>query len=81
MGGYLDWREAYWILHRISMQMPIRARFVSQDLLNAEALMEQYIEAHNVNPFSAKLCFSRNYGGCHNFISPYYLDWGSIDYK
>ncbi|CAL8103378.1 unnamed protein product [Calicophoron daubneyi] len=81
MGGYLDWREAYRVLSRVAEKLPFRARFVSQELLEAETRIEAYIAAKNVNPFTnVRHVLAHNYGGCRDFISPYYMEWGTTKY-
>ncbi|CAH8450322.1 unnamed protein product [Schistosoma turkestanicum] len=81
LGGYLNWREAYRILVRAADKLPFRARFISQELLDTESQIEAYIKEKNVNPFSEPgYALAHNYAGCRSFISPYYLDWGTIRY-
>ncbi|CAH8468354.1 unnamed protein product [Schistosoma guineensis] len=81
LGGYLNWREAYRILSRAADNLPFRARFISQELLDTESQIEAYIKEKNVNPFyEPGYALAHNYAGCRSFISPYYLDWGTIRY-
>ncbi|VDP86026.1 unnamed protein product [Echinostoma caproni] len=81
LGGFLDWREAYHLLLPVADKLPFDARFVSKDLLEAERRMDAYVAAHNVNPFSdTQHVLFHNYAGCHSFISPYHLEWGTTKY-
>ncbi|CAH8825602.1 unnamed protein product [Trichobilharzia szidati] len=81
LGGYLDWREAYRILSRAADKLPFHARYISQDLLDAESQIKAYIKEKNVNPFyQPGYALAHNYAGCRSFISPYYLDWGTVKY-
>ncbi|RTG82098.1 large subunit ribosomal protein L16 [Schistosoma bovis] len=81
LGGYLNWREAYRILSRAADNLPFHARFISQELLDTESQIEAYIKEKNVNPFyEPGYALAHNYAGCRSFISPYYLDWGTIRY-
>lgn len=81
LGGYLNWREAYLILSRAADNLPFHARFISQELLDTESQIEAYIKEKNVNPFyEPGYALAHNYAGCRSFISPYYLDWGTIRY-
>ncbi|CAH8452826.1 unnamed protein product [Heterobilharzia americana] len=81
LGGYLNWREAYRILSRVVDSLPFRGRYVSQDLLDTESQIEAYIKAKNVNPFYPPgYALAHNYAGSRSFISPYHLDWGTLNY-
>ncbi|KER19366.1 ribosomal protein L16 [Opisthorchis viverrini] len=81
LGGYLDWQEAYRVLSRVADKLPFPARFVSQELLDCEKRIEGYIAAKNVNPFAdARQALYHNYAGCHQFISPYHLEWDTTKF-
>lgn len=81
LGGFLDWMEAYSLLLPVADKLPFDARFISKELLEAERLMDAYVAAHNVNPFAnARFAMYHNYAGCHRFISPYHLEWGTTKY-
>ncbi|VUZ53720.1 unnamed protein product [Hymenolepis diminuta] len=82
LGGYLDWREAYYILSGVANLLPFGARFVSQDLLDTESKLEAYIAEKNVNPFYPPgKALLENYAGSRSFISPWHLEWGNTIFK
>lgn len=82
LGGYLEWQEAYRILKHIAGKLPFPARFISQEMLDTEDRISAYLQAHNVNPFAdPRHAIYHNYAGCHAFISPYHLEWGTTVYR
>ncbi|VDO00403.1 unnamed protein product [Rodentolepis nana] len=82
LGGYLDWREASYILSGVANLLPFGARFVSQDLLDTESKLEAYVAEKNVNPFYPPgKALLGNYAGSRSFISPWHMEWGSTSFK
>ncbi|KAL3315331.1 mitochondrial ribosomal large subunit component [Cichlidogyrus casuarinus] len=83
LGGNLTWKEAYRLLHDISMKLPFPARFVSQELLDCEDEISLYIQQHNVNPFADKVqhVMLKNYAGSQEYLSPWHFEWKSPHFK
>ncbi len=82
VGGHLDWKEANRLLSRVASLLPFHARFVSQDLLDTEKNIEDYIAEHNVNPFyPPSEPMLKNYAGSRTFLSPWHLDWADPNYR
>jgi len=51
-------------------------RFVSQEMLDAEAAERDQVQTCNRNVFSMEFCMRWNMNNCQRFLSPYDYIWG-----
>lgn len=75
LGGHLEYEEAFYLLRLLANLMPVRARPVSQTMLEEEAAYEEYREKNNLNPLTFKNCLENNILGCRTWASPYDHLW------
>ncbi|XP_059617177.1 large ribosomal subunit protein uL16m [Phlebotomus argentipes] len=75
LGGHLEFPEAYKILQLVAHKLPFKALVVSQEILEKREAKEREREAANVNPYTMKYVIQNNFGGCHNWLSPFDHKW------
>lgn len=75
LGGKCEFQEALPFLREVAEKLPFKARAVSQEMLEQEALQEKELAAANINPYTAEYVIRNNMGGCWKWISPYDKKW------
>ncbi|GAB0095440.1 39S ribosomal protein L16, mitochondrial [Sergentomyia squamirostris] len=75
LGGRLEYPEAYKILQMVAHKLPFKAKVVSQEILDEMKLEEREKSQENTNYYTMKYIIQNNFGGCHNWLSPYDHKW------
>jgi len=76
LGGNFEFEEVEYWLKQICDSLPLWARPVSQEILDAEKQREKEIEANNINPFKLDDCIRDNFNNCQKWFSRYNQIWG-----
>ncbi|XP_055685577.1 39S ribosomal protein L16, mitochondrial [Lutzomyia longipalpis] len=75
LGGHLEYPEAYKILQLVAHKLPFKALVVSQEIMEKRQAEEEERKRSNTNHYTMKYVIQNNFGGCHNWLSPFDHKW------
>ncbi|XP_055709888.1 39S ribosomal protein L16, mitochondrial [Phlebotomus papatasi] len=75
LGGHLEYPEAYKILQLVCHKLPFKAMVVSQEIMEQREAEEEQKTKSNTNYYTMKYVIQNNFGGCHDWLSPFDHKW------
>lgn len=63
------------ILKIVANNLPFKAIPVSQEIIEKYQADEEFVQNSNLNKWTPDYVILNNFGGCHNWISPYDKKW------
>lgn len=70
VAGHCEWEEVKPMLDHVAINLPFKARAVSQTILEEMAEEKERKKKANLNPYTKQYVIQNNLCGCHRWLSP-----------